>query len=245
MCHPEVPDGAIAPEVARAEIAIRSTTGEDVPTHVASPDGGGPPVLVIADIWGRSEFYEHLAGRLALAGFTAYLPDFFFRQGPLAERTIEAAFERRGRLDTDQAIADLLAVIDHGRAGAGTAVAGAIGFCLGGTFVLRLAAAARDLASVCFYGFPAAGDPPPLALTDRMEGPMLGFWGDQDEAVGMHNVEALATSLRARGVDFDHMIYPDIGHGFMSASRLDPGHEAYDAACDAWTKTIAFYRAYV
>jgi carboxymethylenebutenolidase len=87
--------------------------------------------------------------------------------------------------------------------------------------------------------------PAPLAVADRIHGPILGFWGDQDAGAGMENVERLAAALQARRVDFDYTIYPGLGHGFMAASQLDPNHEAYQAACESWTKTIEFYRRHL
>jgi carboxymethylenebutenolidase len=122
---------------------------------------------------------------------------------------------------------------------------------MGGTLVLQLSAKLRDLATVCYYGFPGPGSnrpstvPRPLEMADQIAGPILGFWGDQDTAVGMENVERFATAMRERNVEFDHTIYPGLGHGFMAASRLDPAHEAYQAACESWTRTLEFYRAHV
>src|SRR5205807_1930822 len=178
MCHPEVPPGQPEPSVSTREVSIE-TGAEQMPALRADPDGGsGAPVLVVSDIFGRSPFYENLAGRLAKAGFTALLPEFFFRQGPLAERTREAA-------------------------------------------------------------------PAPLEVADRITGPIIGFWGDQDEGVGMANVERLAEALGERGVDFQHTIYPGLGHGFMSASGLEAGNPGYDAACEAWTRSLGFFREHL
>src|SRR5215472_605243 len=96
MCHPEVLPGTRTPEVTRAEVLIPVGGGESMPAMLATPDTGpAPSVLVIADVFGRSPFYEDLAARIATAGFEALLPDFFHRVGPLAERTREAAFARR------------------------------------------------------------------------------------------------------------------------------------------------------
>jgi carboxymethylenebutenolidase len=213
--------------------------------------GAGAGVLVVADVFGRSPFYEDLTGRLALAGFTALLPDYFFRQGPLPEPTREAAMARREKLDQNQTLVDLSQAIDwlHLQPFAAGPI-GTLGFCMGGTLVLDLAAERDDLATVCYYGFPAGsalpgGPPAPLTLADQMNGPLLGFWGDQDAGVGMENVERLAAALRARSVDFEHTIYPGLGHGFMAASKLDPAHDAYDAACRSWTRTIEFYRTHI
>jgi carboxymethylenebutenolidase len=253
MCHPEVPEGAPAPDVERIEVEIPLIgRQEKMPGMLARPrTAAGAGVLVIGDVFGRSPFYEDLAGRLALAGFAALLPEYFFREGPLPERTREHAMARRERLDQNQTLIDLEQAIDWLKLQpfAGGRV-GTIGFCMGGTFVLDLAARRDDLASVCYYGFPADGDPvkgppPPLTLTDQMSGPILGFWGDQDTGVGMDNVARLAAALDGRGVEFQHTIFPGLGHGFMAQSQLDPGHEAYQAACESWTQTVEFYRGHL
>ncbi len=251
MCHPEVPAGQVTPEVQRQEVEIISARGERMPALFSSPKGAsGPGILLINDIMGRSPFYESLAARLATAGFQVLLPEFFFRQGPLAERNFELAFARRGQLNEEQTLTDLNAAINWLRAQPSVTgdKIGTLGFCMGGTFVLDLAARRSDLAGVCFYGFPAAGGralvsaPAPLDVVNHIYGPLLGFWGDQDEGVGMENVASFAQGLAARDVDFEHTVYSGIGHGFMAASQLDPDHEAYDKACDAWTQTLDFYR---
>ena len=57
--------------------------------------------------------------------------------------------------------------------------------------------------------------------------------------------ERLADVLSARGVEFQHTIYPGLGHGFMSASGLEAGNPGYDAACEAWTRTLGFFREHL
>ena len=62
------------------EVAIPLPGGERLPALLARPEQGeGPPVLVVSDIFGRSPFYEDMAARLAEQGYTALLPDYFFR----------------------------------------------------------------------------------------------------------------------------------------------------------------------
>jgi carboxymethylenebutenolidase len=253
MCHPEVPAGHAPPDVERVEVEVPLGGGRGtMPALLARPRlKAGAGVLVVPDIYGRSPFYEDLAGRLALAGFTALLPEYFFREGALPERTREAALERRTRLDDARTVVDLSRAIDWLKLQPNAAGrVGTVGFCIGGSLVLLLAAERDDVATVCYYGFPAGGPlpgtaPTPLDVADRIRGPILGFWGDQDTGVGMENVKQLAAALRARGVDFEHTIYPGLGHGFMAASQLDPDHEAYKAACESWTRTIEFYRRHL
>jgi carboxymethylenebutenolidase len=252
MCHPEVPEGQPTPRVLTEEVTIPLANGEGMPAMLARPEGGpAPAVLVASDIFGRTPFYESLAARLATAGFEALLPDLFFRVGPLAEMTREAARARRLLLDERGSLADLQAALGwlRGRDGHAGRI-GALGFCMGGTFVLDLAAIEDGLATVCYYGFPAghsgpAAPPSPIELAGRMKGPILGFWGDQDAGVGMDNVAELARRLSEHGADFHHRVYPDIGHGFMAASRFDASSDAYDAACESWTMALDLWRQHL
>jgi dienelactone hydrolase len=259
MCHPEVPEGQQTPDVTREEVTIPLPTGELLPALRTVPEGGkGPGVVIVGDVFGRSAFYEDLAARLAVLGCSALLPEPFFRLGPLAEPNFEAAMARRQDFDEPQAVADYLTAIDWLRARTdvtGDRV-GTLGFCMGGTLLLNLAAERADLASVCFYGFPGGSVPgrhgppekllpPPNDRVDDIHGPLLGFWGDQDGNVGMENVNVLAEGLNSRSIDFDYEIYPGLGHGFLAQSGLDPDHEAYEPACDAWKRTVAFYRRHL
>ncbi len=253
MCHPDAPSTPSPSPHALREVRVPLAGGEELPALYAHPDRGGPGVLVVADIYGRSAFYEDLAARLAVAGFHALLPDYFFRQGPLAEQTREVAFARRRQLDDLRALADHGTAIDwlRGQPGVVGGRTGTIGFCMGGTFVLNLAAVRDDLASVCYYGFP---QPPPMSLTpapapldqlDAISGPILGLWGDQDEGAGMDNVAKLAEGLSAHGVDFEHVVYPGLGHGFLKQALPAAEHAGHAAAADSWERTLAFYRRHL
>ena len=255
MCHADAPSNP-SPAAATEEVAVALPTGEDLPALYARPAGDAaagpaprPAVLVVHDIYGRTPFYEDLAARLAGAGFHALLPDGFFRQGALAERTREAAFGRRAKLDDLRALADYSAAVDWLRARPEVAGGrtGTIGFCMGGTYVLNLAAARDDLATVCYYGFPRSPGlgvnpgPSPLDQIGSMRGPVIAFWGDRDESVGMDNVAAFAAAAARQGVDLDHTVYQGVGHGFLAQALTDPDHPGHGCASDAWDRTLAFY----
>ena len=248
MCHPEVPAGQPTPHVVAQEVQIALRGGDVMPAMLAQPEGGsGPGVVIVHDIFGRSPFYENLAGRLAMAGFKALLPELFFRLGPLRERSLELAFARRGQLDEVVALEDLSAALDtlNGRRGV-------VGFCMGGTLALNLPARRDDLATVCYYGF-VAGEahasarsaPAPIDEINRMAGPILGFWGDQDPGVKMTDIARFADLAAQHGVAFEHTIYPGLGHAFMAQSGLDPKHPAYQMACESWSRTLDFFRLHL
>jgi carboxymethylenebutenolidase len=207
--------------------------GQAIPAFMARPEeSAAPAVLVVHDVWGANDFYHDVARRLAGEGFAALLPDFFVREGPLAEQTREAAGARRARLDQQRAVADVAGAIgwlrDHP---ATTGPVGTVGFCMGGTLVF-LAAAREPL--------PTPLAPlVPLGEADRVRSPLLALWGDQDHGVGMENVERYRAALERAETPFEFVVYPGAGHGFLT---FDPAAASFVAAQDAWGRTVAFLR---
>lgn len=251
MCHPEVPAGEPIPNVTTMEAPVPLAGGEQMPGLLAVPQQTpAAAVLIINDIFGRSPFYENLAQRLAQAGFVAYTPEFFFRLPPLAERTLEAARARRTQLDERDLLRDLDAALRWlaARPEVGGNPVGVIGFCMGGTVVLDFAQRPDVAAAVCYYGFPSHPRPDGKTSIDHaaeMRVPLLGFWGDQDEGVGMDNVERLRAALQQADRPHEFHIYPGVGHAFLSAFLEDASSPGYEAACASWTRTISFYREHL
>ncbi len=123
---------------------------------------------------------------------------------------------------------------------------GVIGFCMGGTLALDLAALRPDLAAaVSYYGFPARAIErvgSPIELAERMTVAILGHWGDQDVGVGMDHVDALRRKLAdAKRAHVFH-VYPGLGHGFLKAFLEDERSPGYAQACLSWRRTLDFFR---
>lgn len=179
------------------------------------------------------------------------MPEYFHRAGPLSEASYDAALARKGRLDENQALDDLEQVIDWQRAKGHGSRVGVVGCCLGGTFALDLAAEREDLATVCFYGFPAGLPGPdglvatsPLDRASEIGGPLRGFGGALDARVGIDNVERLISGLDGRELDFEGTILPGLDHGFLQAA-FDPPADGHAAASGAWDDAVAFLRSVV
>ena len=245
MCHPEVPAGARIPDVRVEDAAIPVGEGT-MPGLMALPERApAPGILIINDVFGRSPFYDQLARRLAQGGFVAVTAEYFFREGSLPEPTREAAMARAKQLDFKRWSRDMSAAIDWLRARPEVnATVGTIGFCMGGTQALLLAARRDDIAAtVSYYGFPADArtDASPIEVAAEMHGPILGHWGDQDAGAGMDNVEKLRSALAAAGVEHEFQIYPGLGHGFLKASLEDEKTPGYEQACASWRRTLEFY----
>lgn len=251
MCHTGLPHGTSdGPAVREEVLGLSMPDGVEFPTFVAFPDEPGPVVLVIADMYGRSLFYEELSRRLARRGYTAVCPEIFARQGPLPEQTPDQARARWATMDEARLVGELSMIIDLARGLPGAVAdgpSGTLGCCLGGTLALNLAASRTDLATVCFYGFPTGSrvarqyGPAPLDEVTSFAGPLLGLWGEEDASVGIPNIHAYAAALGAAGHEPEFTIYPGVGHGFMAASGREPddAHLATIAG-DAWQKAVAF-----
>ena len=118
---------------------------------------------------------------------------------------------------------------------------------MGGTFVLDLAASENDLATVAYYGFPvpqASPPPAPLDLVDEMQGPILAFWGEDDEVVGLENAQQFVRRMEEGGKDFSYRIYPGVGHGFLAAGHGD-GSSTGGPAEESWTLALDHLREHL
>lgn len=153
---------------------------------------------------------------------------------------------RRAKHSQVTALADIAKAIAWLQSHAATTgMLGTVGFCMGGTLAF-LAAAREPLpdATVAYYGFPKGQktDLAPLVPLDEPEqvkSPLLGLWGDQDAGVGMENVEAYDAALTQSGVPHEFVIYPGLGHGFLT---FDPESPAYSGAQDSYRRMVACFR---
>jgi carboxymethylenebutenolidase len=181
MCHP---DRDVSPSTRgisehRYSVAVSDA---DLPVFAVSPaEEARGAVIVIHDVYGARPFYEDLCRRFAAEGYGAMLPDLFVRQGALSEETREAAFARSATFSYPRAIEDLRALISDFKAD-DEAKIGTVGFCMGGTLVMLLAAREPDVsAGVVYYGFPRNAQPTelrpyePLQETAQVQSPLLGF----------------------------------------------------------------------
>lgn len=247
MCHETCPHPISGGDHLQESHITIAVGDEQLPMFVVHPDATpAPAVMIVHDIYGPGEFYQDLARRLADAGYIVALPNFYFREGAIAGRDMDAARARGARVVQANTFADMAATLtwlkDHEQ---GTGKIGTIGMCWGGSMVMLQAARdPRPDASIPFYGFPVrprTENNPILALDDgeiaNVDSPMLAFWGDQDHGVGMDNVAAYDDKLTSQGKTHEFVIYPGIGHGFLT---FDPEADAYDASQDAWTQTLAF-----
>jgi carboxymethylenebutenolidase len=147
-------------------------------------------------------------------------------------------------LPVEQAVRDLSGAVDYLLShGAVTSKrVGAVGFCMGGGFVISLAAQAGEKvgAVVPFYGLPQ--NDPDLG---GIKAAMLGHFGEGDEFVPAEAARALEQRIRdTAGVEVTFHFYSGAGHAFFNdANHLGTYHPAY--AKWAWNRTVDFLRAHL
>jgi carboxymethylenebutenolidase len=205
------------------------------------PSGRGPGVIVIQEWWGLTSHIADVTNRLAAEGFVALAPDLF---GGATTHDAEEAGRLMSELPVDQAARDLGGAVDYllGHDTVTSSTVGAVGFCMGGGFVLVLAAQQGDKigAAVPFYGV-LKEDYPSFA---QLSAPLLGHFGEQDAFYPPEAARALAARIESEsGVKPEFHFYP-AGHAFHNDENLIGTYDAEQAKL-AWARTLEFLRAHV
>ncbi|HEX6418006.1 MAG TPA: dienelactone hydrolase family protein [Acidimicrobiales bacterium] len=219
---------------------------EETPLSIRHPDGpvaGG--VVVVQEVFGVTPHIEDVCQRLADVGWLAVAPHLYHRTGDPVVPHDQIAEGRRhaGQLTAEGILADVDAALRYVEgAGFPRDTTGIVGFCMGGTIAMVVAAARQVGAAVTFYGSGIAngrfGFPPLLEVAPKLRAPWLGLYGDLDAAIPVDEVEQLAGAAAGSDVHTEVVRYPDAGHGFNR-----DGSSAYHepSARDAWMRMLDWF----
>jgi carboxymethylenebutenolidase len=219
-----------------------ASNGSTAHGYLALPDSGsGPGVIVIQEWWGLTSHIADVANRLAAEGFVALAPDLY---GGATTHDAAEAGKLMQALPVDRAARDLGGAVDYllGHEAVTSSKVGAIGFCMGGGFVLVLAAQQGDKigAAVPFYGVLRKEYP----SFENLTAPVLGHFGEQDQMQSTDQVLQLAATIeRQTGQRPDFRFYP-AGHAFFNDENLLGTYDPEQAA-KAWDATLRFLREHL
>jgi carboxymethylenebutenolidase len=208
--------------------------------YLAVPESGsGPGVVVIQEWWGLTDHIVDIADRLAHEGFVALAPDLF---GGKTTHDSGEAGRLMSELPVEQATKDLSGAVDFllGHEAVTSSKIGAIGFCMGGGFVLQLAAQEGDKigAAVAFYGVGAA-------VPDRYAGitaAVQGHYGINDDFYPVEQAKQQERQIAEEsGAEVMFYYYP-AGHAFHNDENLLGTYDEESAKL-AWERAVAFLRA--
>lgn len=205
---------------------------DEVTGYYARPTDMQPTVgvVMIHEWWGLNTEIRAMAARLATHGYAVLAVDLF--NGSVATTSGDAQAQVAA-LDQSHANANMQAAADFLRTEGVQRVA-SLGWCFGGGQSLQLAISGEELsATVIYYGFLVTDDEP----LDAIEWPVLGIFGEDDQAISVDTVRAFETALDNVSVENHIYIYPDVGHAFANPSG---DSWAPEETHDAWQRTLRF-----
>lgn len=195
--------------------------------------GSGPGVLVLHAWWGLNETMKEFCARLADEGFVAFAPDLY--HGEVAEtiEEAEAMAQRLGqnRTRANDEIGQAVAYLEEQAGDAGLAV---VGFSLGASYALDLAAEEpeRIRKVVLYYGIGAADN-------SKSRAAYLGHFAEEDPYEPSEYVTELEAELKDVGRPVTFYMYEGAKHWFCEPDR--PEYKEQEANL-AWERTVGFLK---
>jgi carboxymethylenebutenolidase len=217
--------------------------GDTVDAFVVYPERAddAPVVVVIHEIYGLTEWARAVADELAAQGFIAIAPDMLSGKGPNGGGS--TGLDRQGAvalmrtLQADQVSRRINMAVEYATSlPAATQRFGVIGFCWGGSTVFQYAGARDDLgAAVVYYG-----SSPNAQTLRRIQAPVMGFYGGDDQRVNA-TIGPAQAEMERLGKRYQPHVYEGAGHGFLRAQDDRDGANM-QASKQAWPATMEFLR---
>jgi carboxymethylenebutenolidase len=219
-----------------------ASNGGQAHGYLSKPESGsGPGVILIQEWWGLDDHMAEVADRLAAEGFVTLAPDLY---GGRVAHDADTAGQMLAELPVEQAAKDLAGAVDFLLADPSvtSTTVGAVGFCMGGGFVLQLAAQQGDKvsAAVPFYGVgPAVPD-----QYRTVTAPIQGHYGEQDAFYPVEQAREQEQQIRDESGGSVEFFYYPAGHAFHN-DKDKLGTYDKESAELAWNRTLEFLRANV
>jgi carboxymethylenebutenolidase len=224
-----------------------------MPVYVAAPvdPGPHPAIVVVMEAFGLNDHIKDVTSRLAGEGYVAVAPDLYYREPnrvagydnlPDAIRMMTSLWDSKTLSDID-AVVSFLQKQPNVK---GDRI-GMTGFCMGGRITFLTACNNLAIkAAVPFYGGgiatvmqPSDRTPiAPLEYADKLQAPMMLFFGGKDAFIPLEQVAKIRTRLADLGKDVETVVYQEADHGFFCDARA-----SYNAvaAKDAWGRMSRFF----
>jgi carboxymethylenebutenolidase len=201
-----------------------------------------PAVIMIHEWWGLNEHIKNQADLLAMEGYVVLAVDLYGGEvATTSDRSRELSSSVRNNpasaIDNLQSAVNYvksLEIVDDSRIAS-------LGWCFGGDWSLQLALNSSEnplAATIIYYGRPVTD----TASLSSISWPILGIFGDQDQAIPVESVKQFASALNASGITNEIYLYEDVGHAFANPSG---DNYAPKETADAWQKTIGFLKRYL
>ena len=210
--------GALTPGIVMAQAVVTDTkgitardiqlnsAGTVIPAYDARPEAAGryPIVVVISGFTGNSEHNKDVVRRFAQAGFYAIAPELYAREGGMQGKDFTEMGKIASGVTRAQYLGDVKAAADYAKQQpwARADRLGVTGFCGGGALTLHFAAEYPGVAAaVPWYGhvkrtYKDAAGVDAFSLSDKINAPVLGLYGDADTGIPSDDVKRFEAQLK-------------------------------------------------
>jgi carboxymethylenebutenolidase len=187
--------------------------------------------------------------KFAAHGYAAICPNLYWREAPGAAPDDAAATARAsGGVPDERLLGDVAGAATYLRGlTSSNGKVGVIGHCSGGRQAF-LSGCELDLDAVvdCYGAFvvkaPPEGSPlrmhPVLPLAEKLNCPVLGLFGADDQFPAPDEVATLEAELKRLGKEYEFHTYEGAGHAFFAVDR--PSYRPA-AAVEGWQRIFEFY----
>ncbi len=231
-------------------VTIHGNKGDVIHAYVARPLGTGPfpGMVLIHHAPGWDEWYREATRRYAHHGYVTISPDLYCREGHGTAEDIGAKVRAAGGVPDEQVVGDVEGAMAYLRSlPYSTGKVGVFGTCSGGrqTFLVACRGKGVDAAIECWGGrvvmAPNELNPKqpvaPIDYTKDLSCPLLGLFGNDDQAPTPAQVNQHEEELKKHGKTYEFHRYDGAGHGFFYYDR--PAYRQ-EQAVDGWKKIWAF-----
>jgi carboxymethylenebutenolidase len=231
-------------------VMMKSQDGTEIEAYLARPDGqeafGG--VVVIHHLPGYDSATKEIARKFAAHGYSALMPNLYYRDSPGASPDDAAAAARaKGGVPDEQVVSDVAGAAAYLRGlPGGNGKVGVIGYCSGGRQTFLAACSLPFAAAVDCYGGAVVHVPqgapasmkPLIGLADNLSCPLLGLFGADDQFPTPAETAELSRTLDEFAKPHEFHTFTGAGHAFFSVDRAS---YRIDAAVEGWDKIWAFF----
>jgi carboxymethylenebutenolidase len=213
------------------------------PVSSNNSNGKLPAVIMIHEWWGVNQNIKDMANLLAKQGFVVLAADLY--HGKVADNPKQAMeLVQIARNNQNNSIANLQGAVKYLSLAPNVDSTKIIslGWCFGGGQSLQLALNSQEhplAATILYYGTPLVTDKQSLS---KIKWPLLGIFGDKDEAIPIGEINQFRTALNQSGITNEIHIYNGVGHAFANPSG---DNYAPKETSDAWQNTLSFLKKYV
>lgn len=251
--------GAAQPAVIERTVAVKTPDGTCDALFAHPAHGAHPGVLIWHDSMGLRAVFHELGKRTAAEGYSVLVPNLYYREvkappfGAQLDMTQEADREKYfttvgSFLEPGAAERDVVAYVtflDAQEQVDRKRKIGTHGYCLGGPFVVKTAAAVPERigAGVSFHGGFLVTDKPdsPHLLAPKIKAHLYFAIAADDDQREPHVRDKLREAFAAAQDRTEIEVFPEALHGWCVPDN-DAARNVRDAE-RAWSKLTALYRA--